>query len=207
MTAAVVYTAAIMSKLTVSMQNSMQNSLQNSRHASQVEMESSNAKVDLNVGGMVFRVLRRHFDNFPTTKLSKLMACQCLEDILEHCDGFTAGDVPEYFFDRNWSTFNSVLDYYRLKSLHLPTNVCPMVFQRDLVYWEIDELDMDTCCSLKYYPDIDTCNKEFLVDEMVEQMALDRMKYEDFGSGCISKCRRVLWNITEYPDSSRLAEV
>ena len=49
-------------------------------------------------------------------------------------------DIPEYFFDRNWHSFNSILDIYRTGVLHLNTDMCALVIQKDLEYWQIDEL-------------------------------------------------------------------
>ena len=32
--------------------------------------------------------------------------------------------------------------------------------QKDLEYWQIDELILEPCCALKYYPEIELCVKE-----------------------------------------------
>ena len=61
-------------------------------------------------------------------------------DILNLCDGYKPGDIPEFFFDRNWHSFNSILDIYRTGVLHLNTDLCALVLQKDLEYWQIDEL-------------------------------------------------------------------
>ena len=34
------------------------------------------------------------------------------------------------------------------------------MFQKDLEYWQIDELILEPCCALKYYPEIELCVKE-----------------------------------------------
>ena len=36
-------------------------------------------------------------------------------------------------------SFNSILDIYRIGVLHLDVGFCPLVLQKDLEYWEIDE--------------------------------------------------------------------
>jgi hypothetical protein len=51
-----------------------------------------------------------------------------------------AAQEPEFFFDRNWHSFNSILDIYRTGVLHLNTDMCALVLQKDLDYWQIDEL-------------------------------------------------------------------
>ena len=43
---------------------------------------------------------------------------------------------------------------------HLAAGGCALVLQKDLEYWGIDELMMEPCCALKYYPEIETCVNE-----------------------------------------------
>ena len=43
---------------------------------------------------------------------------------------------------------------------HLSSNGCALVLQKDLEYWGIDELMMEPCCALKYYPEIEICVNE-----------------------------------------------
>ena len=42
---------------------------------------------------------------------------------------------------------------------HIVETGCALVLQRDLEYWSIDELVMEPCCALKYYPQIDVCQE------------------------------------------------
>ena len=72
--------------------------------------------------------------------LLKKVRARTEEDVLSLCDGFLDGDTPEFFFDRNWHSFNSILDIYRTGVLHLNTDMCALVLQKDLEYWQIDEL-------------------------------------------------------------------
>ena len=94
----------------------------------------------LDVGGRRHKVLESNFNIFPNTRLGKLVRAKTEEDILSLCDGYLDGDIPEYFFDRNWTSFNSILDIYRTGVLHLSTDLCALVLQKDLEYWQIDEL-------------------------------------------------------------------
>ncbi len=43
---------------------------------------------------------------------------------------------------------------------HLSSIGCALVLQKDLEYWGIDELMMEPCCALKYYPEIEICVNE-----------------------------------------------
>ncbi len=63
----------------------------------------------LDVGGRRHKVLESNFNIFPNTRLGKLVRARTEEDVLALCDGFLDGDTPEFFFDRNWHSFNSIL--------------------------------------------------------------------------------------------------
>ncbi len=120
----------------------------------------------LDVGGRRHKVLESNFNIFPNTRLGKLVRARTEEDILGLCDGFLDADTPEFFFDRNWHSFNSILvrlglflafltvgltsiffpqDIYRTGVLHLNTDMCALVLQKDLEYWQIDELILGMC--------------------------------------------------------------
>ena len=45
-------------------------------------------------------VTRTTLLNFPASRLGKLMRAETIEKILEQCDEFIPGEVPEYFFDK-----------------------------------------------------------------------------------------------------------
>lgn len=94
----------------------------------------------LDVGGRRHKVLESNFNIYPNTRLGKLVHAKTEDEILNLCDGYKPGDIPEYFFDRNWHSFNSILDIYRTGVLHLNTDLCALVLQKDLEYWQIDEL-------------------------------------------------------------------
>ena len=94
----------------------------------------------LDVGGRRHKVLESNFNIYPNTRLGKLIHARTEDEILNLCDGYKAGDIPEFFFDRNWHSFNSILDIYRTGVLHLNTDLCALVLQKDLEYWQIDEL-------------------------------------------------------------------
>ena len=64
-----------------------------------------------------------------------------------------------------------------------------MVMRRDFEYWGIDELDLEPCCALKFYPNIEICNTQIegdIQDKMKEeQEKLD----EDFGDNKLGRLR------------------
>ena len=58
---------------------------------------------------------------------------------------------------------------YRNGQFHIPdgSKACASVMRRDFEYWGLDELDLEACCALKYYPDIEVCRvqKEKEIEE------------------------------------------
>ena len=34
------------------------------------------------------------------------------------------------------------------------------MLQRDLLYWGLDDMSMEPCCALKYFPELDVCQSE-----------------------------------------------
>ena len=100
----------------------------------------------LDVGGRRHKVLETNFNIYPNTRLGKLVHARTEDEINGLCDAYTPGQIPEYFFDRNWHSFNSILDIYRTGVLHLNTDLCALVLQKDLEYWQIDELILGKSC-------------------------------------------------------------
>ena len=45
--------------------------------------------------------------------------------------------------------------FERNGNFHVSENGCALVLQKDLEYWIIDELIMEACCALKYFPQIE----------------------------------------------------
>ena len=56
--------------------------------------------------------------------------------------------------------YHFITDIYRTNMFHLTSTGCALVLQKDMEYWGIDELMMEPCCALKYYPEIETCVNE-----------------------------------------------
>ena len=63
--------------------------------------------------------MNRNFVHFPGTRLGRLARAKNQKQILEQCDKYFPGEIPEFFFDHNWMGFNSILDVYRIGTLHL----------------------------------------------------------------------------------------
>ena len=134
------------------------------------------------------------------------MRASTVSDILLYCEEFFPGEPPEFFFDRNPDNFPAILDMYRSGMFHMSEGGCALVLQKDLEYWCIDELTMEPCCALKYYPQIDVCQSEKDGDIAAKKMEMELADEEDFGNSCIGQWRSWLWNTLEYPWTSKFAQ-
>jgi hypothetical protein len=63
--------------------------------------------------------MSKHFVHFPGTRLGRLTRAKTVKEILEHCDKYFPGKIPEYFFCHDWMGFNSILNVYRNGTLHI----------------------------------------------------------------------------------------
>ena len=183
---------------------------------SSTTLPETQKSVVLNVGGQRYESLKRNFANFPNSRLFRLVHASSPEEILRYCDRFKPGYengcandyVPaEYFFDRNWTGFAAILDTYRTGNLHLNANICAVMTRDDMEYWGIDILLVEPCCAVKYYPEIEICIKEIEMEEKEKHDEIEREKIEDFGDSTLGKVRKYLWNLFEYPSTSRGAQV
>lgn len=66
---------------------------------------------------------------------------------------------------------------------------------------------VEPCCAVKYYPEIEICIKEIDTEEEEKQREIEREKLEDFGPTWYGKLRKKLWDLFEYPQTSRGAQV
>ena len=87
-----------------------------------------------------------------------------------------------------------ILDLYRLGSLHVTDTGCALVMQTNIQYWAIDELLIESCCSLKYYPQLDVCQNEKSGDIEAKKMTEEKMKEENFGTSKFGRFRSWLWD-------------
>ena len=118
------------------------------------------------------------------------------------CDDYNLSS-EEYFFDRNPRSFTSIIDFYRTGKLHLMDDVCVISFHDDLVYWDVDENNLELCCQTKYQE-----KKEYFLEEMRKEVDLLTVETEKtFSDQCLPNTKRKLWNLFENSHSSKTARV
>ena len=95
---------------------------------------------------------------------------------------------------------------YRTHSFHTTESGCALVLQKDIMYWGVDELTMEPCCALKYYPEVDVLQSEKDGELKKKRKVLEQAAEEDFGTTEWALWRSWLWNTIEYPWTSKLAQ-
>ncbi len=123
----------------------------------------------------------------------------------------------EFFFDRHPGCFENILNYCRTGKLHCPNDVCGPLFEEELAFWGIDELQMEPCCwgtytqhrnahkHLRMFDKIRTegpeCEEEEIDPEKVE------VKRKSQVGEFLARWRPVVWSTLERPYSSKYAQV
>ena len=64
-----------------------------------------------------------------------------------------------------------------------------MVMRRDFTYWGLDELNLEACCALKFYPQVEVCNTQIEGDIAEKIKEEKEMQAENFGDSKIGRIR------------------
>lgn len=117
----------------------------------------------------------------------------------------------EYFFDRHPGVFASIINYYRTGKLHSPSDVCGPLFEEELAFWGIDELQMEPCCWSNYtqHRDAQATLKAFeglqkSVEESENEASVFKVRHKESSR---TKWKKEIWAMLEQPYSSKYAQV
>ncbi|XP_068587409.1 potassium voltage-gated channel subfamily G member 2 [Cebidichthys violaceus] len=102
----------------------------------------------INVGGIKYRIPWSTLEEFPLTRLGKLRGCRNEDEIMDLCDDYD-GSRNEYFFDRSPSAFRTIVSFLAAGKLRLLREMCALSFQEELLYWGVEENNLDWCCLRK----------------------------------------------------------
>ncbi|XP_056381448.1 potassium voltage-gated channel subfamily G member 4 isoform X2 [Hyla sarda] len=107
-------------------------------------------EVIINVGGFRYLIPWSTLDEFPMTRLGKLRFCSNYDEIIQICDDFDE-DTNEFFFDRNPCAFRMIVSFLAVGKLRLLREMCALSFQDELMYWGIEESNLEHCCLRKLF--------------------------------------------------------
>ncbi|CAD5120736.1 unnamed protein product [Dimorphilus gyrociliatus] len=152
-------------------------------------------RITLNVGGVKFQCRADTLRSLPGTKLSTLSA---------ENDAYDAA-VGEYYFDRNPTLFNYILDAYRYGRIHVTAeSVCGLVLKEELEYWGIGEEYIADCCWAAFVAkerEIKMRNEVINFFDKIDNESAPK------ADQCISRWRLGAWNFLENPMSSMPAKL
>ena len=173
--------------------------------------QQQDAKVIVNVGGIRHETYVNTLRNIPDTRLYWIT-----ESGTQLAD--YDPDKNEYFFDRHPGVFAQILNFYRTGKLHCPMDVCGPLFEDELAFWGIDELQVESCCWLNYKKhreaqanletfDSNESDGESLsdMDMTVYGLVADAMRNRN--KTLWKKIQPKVWTTFEEPYSSRIAQV
>ena len=66
---------------------------------------------------------------------------------------------------------------------------------------------MNIYCAIKYYPEMQRRQNEYERTKRNLKREEKRTEEENFGETSVARCRKTVWNLTEYPESSFAARV
>ena len=162
--------------------------------------------VIINISGAEFRTKWKNLKKYHKSRLGKISLARSLEECSELCDGFIPGNPPVIFFHRNSQNFCSISDFYRDSGLHVCEQTCAIVAQNEFRFWGFDEFSLQPCCMLKYFPTTVSAKNELEEEKIENQLAEERVRDENFGSDRVGKLRSFLWDLLEYPETSKAAQ-
>ncbi|XP_034091069.1 potassium voltage-gated channel subfamily G member 2 [Gymnodraco acuticeps] len=112
------------------------------------EIGLSDGAAIINVGGIKYQIPWSTLDEFPLTRLGKLRSCSNEDEIMDLCDDYDSSR-NEYFFDRSPSAFRTIVCFLAAGKLRLLREMCALSFQEELLYWGVEEKNLDWCCLRK----------------------------------------------------------
>lgn len=157
----------------------------------------------INVGGFRHETHVSTLKNIPDTRLYW---------IAESVSSVSPGK-REFFYDRHPGAFAQILNYYRTGKLHYPTDMCGPMFEEELMFWGIDEKQMEPCCwatftkhreaeeNLKAFvgPGFEDLKEDDL-ERSSSDMSIERK------DNLWKRIQQKIWNIMDEPHSSKLAK-
>ena len=114
----------------------------------------------ISLAGKEFRTKLKNLKKYPMSRLGIIANAKSKDTVERLCDGFIPGSTPTIYFDRNPQNFRMILDVYIRNEMHVCEQSCALVVQEDFDYWGLDDVFLQPCCALKYFPLTDRAKTE-----------------------------------------------
>lgn len=163
------------------------------------QVEDRIRHIIINVGGIKYCIPWTTLEDCPLTRLGKLRSCNNYDEIMDVCDDYDI-NCNEFFFDRNPCAFRTIMTFMAAGKLRILREMCALSFQEELIYWGIEEEQLEWCCLRK-------------LQQKEEELAEAKMYEEEFGtskensqsalqdSGRLTQCMKHLRDMVENPHS------
>ena len=159
--------------------------------------QNENERLTLNVGGFKHETTIRTLNKIPNSRLGSLIRASTEEELSSVCDDYNF-ENQEFFFDRDPTLFNCILNIYRIGNLHISDDLCPALLKKELIYWKIDDPNMDICCEEKLYEKQKKLDAAIMYYKMIENdvnlKIFEKMKVN---STKLSRFRNKIWNMVD----------
>jgi hypothetical protein len=158
---------------------------------------NDNQRITLNVGGFKHEVMLRTLLRIGNSRLGSLNRAANKDELLKICDDYNLEKL-EFFFDRDPTLFNYILNYYRIGSLHLSDDVCPTMLKKELFYWKLENAKMELCCEEKLcakQTELDKATLEYkkiendVKQKIMEEIMVNSSKYR--------MLKNSIWNMVD----------
>lgn len=169
------------------------------------EISLADGAAIINVGGIKYCIPWSTLDEFPLTRLGKLRSCSNEAEIMDLCDDY---DVSrnEYFFDRSPNAFRTIVTFLAAGKLRLLREMCALSFQEELLYWGVEEKNLDWCCLRKLRIRQEEYKEQQRLEEEEAELASpqsceENQQLEVMEESCSGSCMRRLRDMVENPHS------
>ncbi|XP_043922962.1 potassium voltage-gated channel subfamily G member 2 [Protopterus annectens] len=161
--------------------------------------EDRTTYVIINVGGIKYKIPWKTLDNFPLTRLGKLRSCNNYDEIMTICDDYDV-NCNEFFFDRNPCAFRTIMTFLAAGKLRLLREMCALSFQEELLYWGIEQDNLEWCCLRKLQQRLEEMEEENR-DEQDSSTTKDESQSALQDDSRLGQCMTNLRDMVENPHS------
>lgn len=189
---------------------------------------TSKERIILNAKGTRFEVLLDSLDHIPDSRMHQLK--QLIENkrnnltdaimdenerkltLSDLCDDYSS-DLKEFYFNRDPELFAHMLKFYEKREnnrrVHLClVNFCAHEVEKEFEYWKIDyEQHLDLCCLDRFQSEKSATEDALHTYKTLINNLSNQGTTANFGTVCLPKVRKDIWNFMEWPKTSTGSKV